>query len=843
MRRGGNLSESRPVINYAGSVYENVFRKKRKKEPTQVYFKTHRRLYSTPTMSTKGIKTAASSGKGVFPVAEVYREDDGGVVVEWGGVPIEISQPDRTLYSERPYFFYAVDAASPPREPPYPTFTALLKLDGGTLTIKQTRYRIQVRHQGKKDDNEKRRYTIQKRAQDAGCANMGSADLLDLKECRPEPNCHHEPDSELQFIPRPRELKELHAILDPVVATNRDDKQCKVVLEYATISGAGKTRWAFRSFLDWTWTPSQMPTGSSPLKARTIHMNFNGADGSSDILSISRDSVSPAEAVCRLLLGRGLFECNPSMKWVTPNLEFLPDSMLPPTKAVVDAIFKDRFGDGGGLLVVHLDELSMLLRARKRIEKWKRKAGTDQHAAIEKDQDECDAEHAGDWIKNLIERFASFTEPARRRFLVVVITHTSPSGRIMGEKTLSKVNYNALNLYPFTLAQSRALLNAERKRNGIEPLSDKQWTGWKACVALAGGHPCLLMDCYRIITAQQTAGAQTATVSHIAVNLMTDKRVTKVKSMSITPEEAKFFVTDVLAKNLVKEEKHARILDAGVAWYAPKLDTENEGFVSAPFPYLLLLMEKAARMYGVVAHQLNPCQKDYEPTKAMEFIAALGVLLQIVGHTEDWVNGIETIPKRDMAIRSIRDHPKPFMSVWPCANEKATDFGGKVNFTGDEPFEAIIGQVKMQKDGHETTQNHGEVMKLAWFIGKHVASGDLTMPVHAVFVSSRRSQKNTNMKSLDYAFRVAMTGCLTEEDAIKETKAELSDKKVDIRHVIQHLNTKEIEGDRYKFTYVGRPVDCTDQVTRGMTELLPSGIFSSWYCEDLRGGAEGEDGG
>jgi hypothetical protein len=155
--------------------------------------------------------------------------------------------------------------------------------------------------------------------------------------------------------------------------------------------------------------------------------------------------------------------------------------------------------------------------------------------------------------------------------------------------------------------------------------------------------------------------------------------------------------------------------------------------------------------------------------------------------------------------------------VWPCANEKATDFGGKVNNAGDEPFETFIWQVKMQKDGYETTQHHGEVMELAWFIGKHVASGELTMPVHAVFVSSRRSQNHTNMKRLDHAFRVAMTGTLTEEDAIEKTKVKLSRKKVDIRHVIQYLNTQEINEDRYKFTYVGRPVDRADQVTRGMT--------------------------
>jgi hypothetical protein len=381
-------------------------------------------------------------------------------------------------------------------------------------------------------------------------------------------------------------------------------------------------------------------------------------------------------------------------------------------------------------------------------------------------------------------------------------------------------------------------LNAERERNDIEPLSAEQWAGWNACIALAGGHPSLLLDCYRIITAQETLGAQTATVSQIAVNLMTDKRVKKVKGLSITPEAAKRFVTDVLATNVVNEEKHFEIFYAGAAWYAPKVDTENEGLVSAPFPYLLQLLEIAGGMYGVVANQLNPCQKDYDPTKAMEYIAALSVLLQIVGHTENWVNGIETIPQRDMAIRSIREQQSPFISVWPCANEKATEFGGKVNIAGDEPFETIIGQVKMQKDGYETTQQHGEVMKLAWFIGKHVASGELTMPVHAVFVSSRRSQNHTNMRRLDHAFRVAMTGTLTEGDATEKSKVELSRKKVDVRHVIEYLNTQEINGDLYKFTYVGRPVDRADQVTREMTELLPSGIFSSWYCEDLKGGEE-----
>lgn len=58
-----------------------------------------------------------------------------------------------------------------------------------------------------------------------------------------------------------------------------------------------------------------------------------------------------------------------------------------------------------------------------------------------------------------------------------------------------------------------------------------------------------------------------------------------------------------------------------------------------------------------------------------------------------------------------------------------------------------------------------EVMKLAWFIGKRVSSGELTLPVDAYFVSSRKAQNDATMTALCHAFEVAMSGVITEEDA------------------------------------------------------------------------------
>jgi hypothetical protein len=165
---------------------------------------------------------------------------------------------------------------------------------------------------------------------------------------------HAGPDADTVFIPRQEELNELNRELAPMLTSEQDDKQYRLVMEYATVSGAGKTRWMFNAFKRWEY-------GS--LKASVVHINFNGADNSTDCLYVQGAHVTPEAAIARLLLSRGVFECSADLTWI---MDFpLHDKVLPPLQVVLDALFEARFGvAGSGLLVIHLDEFVLLRTAR-----------------------------------------------------------------------------------------------------------------------------------------------------------------------------------------------------------------------------------------------------------------------------------------------------------------------------------------------------------------------------------------------------------------------------------------------------------------------------------------------
>jgi hypothetical protein len=147
-------------------------------------------------------------------------------------------------------------------------------------------------------------------------------------------------------------------------------------------------------------------------------------------------------------------------------------------------------------------------------------------------------------------------------------------------------------------------------------------------------------------------------------------------------------------------------------------------------------------------------------------MAALAVLLQLVGNDNQWENEIVGTVQQGQAIEKIETSSVPFMCVWP----KSERTGDRFWMCRQDPgtgidAKAIIGQVNMQQWGTQSVQGSIEVMKLAWFIGKRVSSGELTLPVDAYFVSSRKAQNDATMTALCHAFEVAMSGVITEEDA------------------------------------------------------------------------------
>jgi hypothetical protein len=303
--------------------------------------------------------------------------------------------------------------------------------------------------------------------------------LRSLKDdsCYHEP--HDEPDPQLYFVPREVEKEELAALVTLVCLSHRDDKQLKLVLEYATISGAGKSRWLFHAFKEAkfkTWGED-----SPPFQVSVLHTNFNGADDSVDCRMTERPGLGVDCAIARLLLSRGLFECKSDMTWLTNGKEF-PDDQLPNVEAIIDAVFESRFKDGKGLLVVHLDEFSMLKEAKLEYVRKKNDG-----KVIPEDE-----LVVFNWLKGFVQTIGALTSPARQRYVISVMTHTSPAGRIMGEDRSTSCRYIPLRLYPFTMEQSWDLLVSARGCR--RKLSTEEIQTWRPCVALAGGHPSLLLD-------------------------------------------------------------------------------------------------------------------------------------------------------------------------------------------------------------------------------------------------------------------------------------------------------------------------------------------------------------
>merc|ERR1712038_1508602 len=123
-----------------------------------------------------------------------------------------------------------------------------------------------------------------------------------------------------------------------------------------------------------------------------------------------------------------------------------------------------------------------------------------------------------------------------------------------------------MRLYPFSLNDSWELINEHRaKFHNFQRIEESEQEKWNSCVALAGGHPSLLIDGFQdtLIGKSNTAYQETM-VSSIIVKLTTNHRV---PNLPCTNEEAHDFIMDAIQKKVVAAEKHAKILGSGCGWY------------------------------------------------------------------------------------------------------------------------------------------------------------------------------------------------------------------------------------------------------------------------------------
>lgn len=606
-----------------------------------------------------------------------------------------------------------------------------------------------------------------------------------------------------------------------------------------------------------------------------VALNFNGGSGGgSDTPSVLKTMVcgDVADAMSRLLLSRGLFSVHPLLKIFNGGKPLEPledDKLLPPAEVVIDALFQDRFKEepkGEGLLVVHLDELWQLKK------QMKKEIGGDP-VPVDKLEDTQSKVNSlvKDFISVLLE-YSFQNQQKKGRYILPVVSHTCPDNDLLENRQRDQTLYSpkGVHLFPFSMEQSIELLRRKReqifrlrldenRKRGLSQLEMKEinWKEWENIVALAGGHPSLLLNCFPVLlNPMADAGHTPTSEGSMMTNLLTNTRVQSFKETidGLGKKEMQRFLTDTLLRAQVRVQKHQAILGVGVGWFQPVRDEwdartkqyHTVGLVSAPFPIIVTMMGACEDgRFSEIGRALDPTTGSYPPTKAMEYFSALAVLLRYMKSIDLW----KTFTTGN-AFSIVENEKEDFFTVWPISNQAVTDFGGKLS------MKKILGQVKLKEPGKHTTQSLAEVMAMAWNVGARVKARTLTGKVHAYWASSRKAQSKKTLQLLVHAFRVAMTGTVTKKAAeeaivqkLKEGDAELENvdevlkseevlkdegetkagkkRALDVRHYIKYLNTMTPD-DNYEFSCVGPQCKKQGDSVLPLSDLLPEGIFAGW---------------
>ena len=203
----------------------------------------------------------------------------------------------------------------------------------------------------------------------------------------------------------------------------RLNKVDSALLEYATMSGAGKTRWGFQ--VERLLRQDENFEKSVILR---VGLNFNGGSGGGDadrteaVYLLQKHGFSLQQIMASLLFARGLLERSPDeFRGQEKRLQRLR------IRTVLDALFAGAQEADTRILVVHLDELDMLLK-------------------------ETSFGFTDRSLKELVNNLADYNCGEEPLGLVVpVITHTSP---VKWDPEPTNIPLKRMNLGAFSFNQS-----------------------------------------------------------------------------------------------------------------------------------------------------------------------------------------------------------------------------------------------------------------------------------------------------------------------------------------------------------------------------------------------------
>ena len=259
--------------------------------------------------------------------------------------------------------------------------------------------------------------------------NVSAADLLTIKAKLPQSmsgNLHTEPNDAAYVTPENackeflETVRMMHRSFTSAGTLNKVDSP---LLEYATMSGAGKTCWGFQV--------ARLLREDEYFKKCVIlrvGLNFNGGSGGGDadrteaVNLLRAYRFSSQQVMASLLFARGLLECSPDeFRHQASRLQRLR------LRTVLDALFVSAQEADTRILVVHLDELAMLLR-------------------------ETSLGFTDKSLKEFLNNLADYNSGQRPLGLVVpVITHTSP---VIWNPETTTIPLKRMNLEAFSFAES-----------------------------------------------------------------------------------------------------------------------------------------------------------------------------------------------------------------------------------------------------------------------------------------------------------------------------------------------------------------------------------------------------
>ncbi|CAJ1374637.1 unnamed protein product [Effrenium voratum] len=412
--------------------------------------------------------------------------------------------------------------------------------------------------------------------------------LLRLRAClkgKLPASVHAEPNDG-EFQARPLESQEfLNRVSKMLEYRSRSgslNKADSPLLEYATMSGAGKSRWGF----EMERLLKRHQSFRSYAVSR-IGLNFNGGAGAGGVDGaetqyLFEQNFSLQQIMATLLLARGLLQCSPDSIRGKENW-----FRLLSVNTVLDAVFKSFSHSSAGnksILVVHVDELAFLLKRGFNDRRLK------------------------DFV-NLLAEYNCQQNPSG--LVVPVITHTAP---VVWNPSPTRLQLERLNLFPFNFGDSQKFLPG-LNTTGLDS---------RRAISACGGHAALLVELRRFMQRQSGGLGALLTCNRVSQHR---KSLQRIKQLGAT---CNTLVRAVLLQDAVDEDQLQDLSQRGL------LFTEVDEFthtcrVTVPYPFFLNFLMHLDRpeRFNHLRHE-NPWR-----SKAFEALCAIRVAIDMDGFPYD----------------------------------------------------------------------------------------------------------------------------------------------------------------------------------------------------------------